>query len=308
MAADPRALARRWAVLSCVPVLLLAAIVACDPSPEPRPADAPPGGQRAAAAGAAAVTAAPAAAVAPDPAGTDRGLAAERDGYRLDATATELPVGRATGYSFTITGPDGRPVTDFEVHQTRKLHFYAIRSDLTGFQHLHPEMAADGTWTADLAALTPGSWRLYASFLPSAAPHHGTEIVLSRVVTVPGTSTTVPLPAPAGTATVDGYTVALTGEPMAGAYRLTATVTKDGRPVTDLQPYLDSYAHLTAFHEGDQALAHLHPADKADADHGGGPVLTFHAMLATAGNWRVFLQFQTAGRLHTAELTLNVAA
>ncbi|GAA2787583.1 hypothetical protein [Kitasatospora aburaviensis] len=310
MAADPRTLARRWALLSCVPVLLLAAIVACDPSPEPRPADAPAGAQRgpAGAAAAAAVTAAPAAAVAPDPADGDRGLAAERDGYRLDAAATELPAGRPAAYSFTITGPDGQPVTDFEVHQTRKLHFYAIRSDLTGFQHLHPEMAADGTWTADLTALTPGTWRLYASFLPGSTAHRSTETVLSRTVTVPGTSTAVPLPAPAGTATVDGYTVALAGEPMAGAYRLTATVTRDGQPVTDLQSYLDSYAHLTAFHEGDQALAHLHPADKVDADHGGGPVLTFHAMLPRAGNWRVFLQFQTAGRLHTAELTLNAAA
>ena len=24
-------------------------------------------------------------------------------------------------------------------------------------------------------------------------------------------------------------------------------------------PYLDTYAHLTAFHEGDLAFAHLHP-------------------------------------------------
>ncbi|WP_395292384.1 hypothetical protein ACF9IK_01295 [Kitasatospora hibisci] len=286
-------------------MLLLAAIVACDPSPDPRPADGPAGAQRGAAA---AAPVAPAAAVATDPSAGDRGLAAEQDGYRLDAATTELPAGRAAGYSFTITGPDGRPVTDFEVHQTKKLHFYAIRSDLTGFQHLHPEMAADGTWTADLAALTPGTWRLYASFLPSSTARRSTEIVLSRTVTVPGTSTAVPLPAPAGTATVDGCTVALTSEPTAGAYRLTATVTRDGRPVTDLQPYLDSYAHLTAFHEGDQALAHLHPADKVDADHGGGPVLTFHAMLPKTGNWRVFLQFQTAGRLHTAELTLNVAA
>ncbi|HZE01023.1 MAG TPA: hypothetical protein VE155_04575 [Pseudonocardiaceae bacterium] len=30
-------------------------------------------------------------------------------------------------------------------------------------------------------------------------------------------------------------------------------------PVTDLQPYLDTYAHLTAFHGGDLAFADLHP-------------------------------------------------
>ncbi|MEU6237130.1 hypothetical protein, partial [Kitasatospora sp. NPDC047058] len=234
------------------------------------------------------------------------GLAAERDGYRLDAAPAELPAGRATGYPFTITGPDGRPVTDFTVHQTKKLHFYAIRSDLTGFQHLHPVMAADGTWTADLTALAPGTWRMYASFVPAGSTRRNTEIVLSRTVQVAGEATPAPLPAPAGSTTVDGYTVALRSVPEAGAYRLTVTVGRDGRPVTDLQPYLDSYAHLTAFHEGDHALSHVHPTGQTDGDHGG-PELTLYAMLGSAGSWRVFLQFQTAGQLHTAELTLHVA-
>ncbi|MBP0450677.1 hypothetical protein J5Y04_14145 [Kitasatospora sp. RG8] len=92
---------------------------------------------------------------------------------------------------------------------------------------------------------------------------------------------------------------------MAGAHRLVATISQDGRPVTDLQPYLDSYAHLSAFHEGDQALAHLHPANPVNGDHGG-HTLSFRALLAEPGDWRVFLQFQTAGQLHTAELTLHV--
>jgi hypothetical protein len=30
-------------------------------------------------------------------------------------------------------------------------------------------------------------------------------------------------------------------------------------------------------------------------------------MLGNPGNWRVFLQFQTAGQLHTAVLTLHIA-
>ncbi|WBP85067.1 hypothetical protein [Kitasatospora cathayae] len=90
------------------------------------------------------------------------------------------------------------------------------------------------------------------------------------------------------------------------AHPLTVTFAKDRQPVTDLQPYLDTYAHISAFHEGDQAFAHLHPETPVSGDHGG-PNLSFHAQLAKPGNWRVFLQFQTAGRLHTAELTLHVS-
>lgn len=40
---------------------------------------------------------------------------------------------------------------------------------------------------------------------------------------------------------------------------LTVTLSNNRQPVTDLQPYLDSYAYLTALHEGDLAFAHRHP-------------------------------------------------
>jgi hypothetical protein len=234
------------------------------------------------------------------------GLSDTQDGYRLTSTDTTLAAGKKAAYRFTVTGPDGMPVTAFAVDQTKRLHFYAIRSDLTGFQHLHPVMATNGTWTADLGALAPGSWRMFASFTPDSGGGKGTAFVLSRTVTVPGTVTKTPLPAAASSTTVDGYTVTVKGGLMAGMeHPLTVRITKAGQPVTDLQPYLDTYAHLTAFHQGDTAFAHLHPTTMVNGDHGG-PDLSFRAELPTAGSWRLFLQFQTGGQLHTAALTLNV--
>jgi hypothetical protein len=234
------------------------------------------------------------------------GLSDSQDGYRLTSADSALPAGRKAAYRFTVTGPDAKPVTDFAIDQTERLHFYAIRSDLTGFQHLHPAMAADGTWTADLAALAPGSWRMFATFTPGSGAGKGTAFVLSRTVTVPGEASRTPLPAASSTTTVDGYTVSVKGALMAGMeHPLTVTITKGTKPVTDLQPYLGTYAHLTAFHERDEAFAHLHPTTTVDGDHGG-PDLSFHAELPGKGNWRLFLQFRTAGTLHTAALTLNV--
>ncbi|MET8292301.1 hypothetical protein ABZV80_45510 [Streptomyces sp. NPDC005132] len=233
-------------------------------------------------------------------------LSDTQDGYRLTSSGQSLPAGKQAAYRFTVTGPDGKPVTGFAVDQTKRMHFYAIRSDLTGFQHLHPAMAVNGTWTADLASLAPGSWRTFASFTPDSGADKGKDFVLSRTVTVPGQAAKTLLPAAAGSTQVDGYTVTVKGELMAGmAHPLTVSVAKDGKPVTDLQPYLNTYAHLTAFHEGDAAFAHLHPTTKVNGDHGG-PDLSFHAELPTAGNWRLFLQFQTGGKLHTAALTLRV--
>ncbi|WP_406110280.1 hypothetical protein [Kitasatospora purpeofusca] len=295
-------LARRWLLASCLPVLLvLGMALTVPPAPSAATAGDLPG-----TAGMAGMAGMPG---ADHPAGDAQdlataGLAAERNGYRLDLADPGPTAGRATDLRFTVAGPDGAPVTDFAVHQTKKLHFYAIRSDLTGFQHLHPDLAGDGTWTAALAALAPGTWRLYADFVPNTGPH-AAELVLSRTVTLPGEAAPVPLPAPGATATADGYTVTLTARPAAGAHRLTAVVSRDGRPVVDLQPYLDAYAHLSAFHEGDLAMAHLHPAGTVDGDRGG-PELIFQALFPEPGDWRVFLQFRTSGQLHTVALTLRV--
>ncbi|WP_330460327.1 hypothetical protein OIB37_27730 [Streptomyces sp. NBC_00820] len=235
------------------------------------------------------------------------GLSDTRDGYRLVSKDRRLPAGTRAAYRFTVIGPDGKPVTGFALDQTERMHFYAVRSDLTGFQHLHPVMAADGTWTAEPASLAPGSWRVFASFTPDAGAGKGKDLVLSRGLTVPGrTAKPAPLPAPATSARADGYTVTVKGELTAGTARpLTVSVSRGGKPVTDLQPYLGTYAHLTAFHEGDLAFAHLHPAAAEVTGDRGGPDLSFHAELPTSGDWRLFLQFRTGGKLHTTAVTLR---
>ncbi|GHJ41696.1 hypothetical protein [Streptomyces sp. TS71-3] len=238
------------------------------------------------------------------------GLSAMRDGYRLTSKDAKLRSGKQSVYRFAVTGPGGKPVTRFALDQEERMHFYAIRSDLSGFQHIHPTMTGDGTWSARLASLAPGSWRMFASFTPAAGAGEGENLVLSRTVTVPGHATRTRLAAPAGSTHVDGYTVTVKGEPMAGMpHPLTVSIAKGGKPVTDLRPYLGTYAHLTAFHEGDAAFAHLHPTTKVagDGGDGGGPDLAFQAELSTSGNWRLFLQFQTGRTLHTAALTLHVA-
>jgi hypothetical protein len=238
------------------------------------------------------------------------GLAKSASGHTLALQSSTLPADKAGSLRFQITGTGGKAVTEFEVDQTKRMHFYLIRSDLTGYQHVHPSMADDGTWTAPMAAANPGSYRAYASFITKDGAGKALPVVLGDTVTVPGTAQTETLPAPSKTATVDGYTLTLSGaEPMAGMeHTLTVKVSKDGKPVTDLQPYLDTYAHLTAFRQGDMAFAHLHPEG---TEHGapsgpGGPTLTFAAQLAKPGKYRLFLQFQTGGDLHTAALTLDV--
>ena len=87
------------------------------------------------------------------------GLAATMSGLTFAPATRSVPAGKPQPFAFQIRGGDGKPVMNFANDQTKLMHFYLIRSDLTGFQHLHPEMAADGTWTATPAALKPGTYR-----------------------------------------------------------------------------------------------------------------------------------------------------
>ena len=241
---------------------------------------------------------------APGTAGTHLpgGLQISENGYTLDLDR-QLPAGQATPVSFRVLGPDGRPVTAYDTAHDKDLHLIAVRRDLTGFQHVHPQLAADGTWTIPLD-LTAGTWRLFADFDPAG---DDAALVLGADVAVAGEYAPQPLPQPSTTAEVDGYTVTLDGQMVPGQEsELTLSVNRDGRPVTDLQPYLAAYGHLVALRDGDLAYLHVHPAgEPGDGTTAPGPDITFYATAPSAGAYRLFLDFQHGDVVRTAEFTLR---
>ena len=228
------------------------------------------------------------------------GLASSKDGYTFVAGATPEP-GR---FSFTITGPDGKPVTDYDVEHEKKLHLIVVRRDTAGFRHVHPEMAPDGTWSVPLNLPEAGSYRAFADFAPAGGKPMTPGVDLS----VAGTYQPVTY-APSRTAHVDGYTVELAGDLTAGRMSpLTLSVSRDGVPVTDLQPYLGAYGHLVALREGDLAYLHVHPdGEPGDGKTPAGPQVKFAAEVPSAGTYRLFLDFRHGGAVRTAEFTLATA-
>src|SRR5262245_23792577 len=56
------------------------------------------------------------------PAGDPAGLASSKGGYTFTPTATTVPAGTPTTFSFHITGPGGHAVTAFDVEHEKRMH------------------------------------------------------------------------------------------------------------------------------------------------------------------------------------------
>ena len=232
------------------------------------------------------------------------GLAVSDSGYTFAPVQTFFTGGTKTELRFTIKGPDGKPVTQYTKTHEKDLHLIVVRRDLSGFKHVHPTMAADGTWSIPFTFTAGGTWRMYADFQPAG---HDSPITLGTDVNVTGMYVPVPVADPASVYSFDGYDVTLQGTPVAGKEsELTFKVSKDGKPVTDLQPYLGAFGHLVSLRGGDLAYLHNHPAEHAEPGSKGGPEITFGTTFPTAGTYSLFLDFQHAGAVHTAEFTVRV--
>ncbi|MEV0582639.1 hypothetical protein [Nonomuraea sp. NPDC050310] len=204
--------------------------------------------------------------------------------------------GKATDFRFTVTGPDGKPVTDYAVEHEKKLHFIVVSRDLGSFQHLHPEEAGGGVWSVPLTLPEAGVYRAFADFKPTGQ----SGLTLGADLYASGAFQAKPLPAASRTTKVGDYTVTLDGDLVPGrSSKLTLRVTKDGKPVTDLQPYLGAYGHLVALRAGDLAYLHVHPEESKAA----GPEIVFFAEVPSTGDYRLFLDFKHGETVHTADFT-----
>jgi hypothetical protein len=231
------------------------------------------------------------------------GLMVSQNGHTLQRVGADPVAGQAGEFAFRVVGPDGDPVRRYETVHDRQMHLIVVRSDLSGYRHLHPTLAADGTWRVRTTFAAGGTYRAFADFTPAG----GEALTLGVDVPVAGDFRPVPLPPATEVATVDGYTVRMEGRPEAGASSmLTFRVERDGVPVTDLQPYLGAYGHLVALRAGDLAYLHVHPdGEPGDGRTAPGPEVAFHVEVPTAGTYRLFLDFRHAGAVHTAEFTLD---
>lgn len=168
-----------------------------------------------------------------EPAGPDaapdavRGLSVAQNGYQLEALSAPRRVGQDGTLTFRLTGPDGRPVTDYTTAHDKDLHLIVVRTDGTRFRHVHPTMDGEGTWSLPWRWTVAGSYRVFADFVPAAT---GETLTLTSTVEVAGTVQPAPLGPDRTRTAVDGFTVTVDGAPVTGG---SAELRFNGHPGRD---------------------------------------------------------------------------
>lgn len=233
------------------------------------------------------------------PAPIGQGAIAAAEGYRIEPSSRALHPGGGP-FEFAITDQEGERVHEFTAIHEKELHLILVNRELTTFHHVHPKRHPDGTWSITLPSLNPGSYRAIADFQVEGGP----RLALGTDLSVSGAYRPTELPEPTWKDHIDGYEVWLAAESNDdGEVTANLVIRRNGKPVTDLEPYLGANGHLVAIRAGDLAYAHVHPVDDEDAQAPG--VVTFDAELTSAGRYGLFFDFKHNGTVHTASFTFD---
>lgn len=237
------------------------------------------------------------------------GLSLSAHDYTLSPITAPTSVDEAGELSFQITDEQGAPLTAYENSHEKDLHLIVVRTDGSEYRHVHPTLDdRTGLWFTPWEWAEAGSYRVYADFVP-AVEGGPDKVTLTRTIDVAGEIAPTPVTEANTTDEVDGYTVTVDGNLTAGSTsELTLNVSRDGEPVTTLEPHLGAFGHLVALRDGDLAYLHVHAeGDEPKAGDTAGPDITFFAETPTAGRYLLYLDFQVHGQVHTAEFALDAA-
>jgi len=220
------------------------------------------------------------------------------------ATPAQIEAGKSAKIAFTpkIKGNESAQVP-LDVDHEKKLHTIVVSSDLSFFDHIHPEYQADGSYSIDYTFPAGGEYLVFSDYKPSGAGHQveKTPVMVSGKPGVAKTFSKDKLSATSG-----DFTLLL--QPLGGKFlsnqpmHIKAVVQQKGKVIdaNTLENYLGAKAHVVVVDLADKNYLHVHPEVAEGA-------FDLHATFEKPGIYRGWIQFQSAGKIHTADFVMNVS-
>ena len=238
--------------------------------------------------------------------------------HEIRAQVVKTPVlvkGQRTPVVVRLTyAEDGMPVAngDFGIVRAPVIPVLINEPRLSDyrFDHLIPTNETPGEYVFFLTPGTACGYRVWADVTPEGGPP------AYAAADIPGRQDCRSLEPETFVNTEvknAGYTFTLSMEPPHPVRGRTATLKitvkdKDGRPVEELQPVMDAFAHMAVFYGDFQTARVVPPAgeDPADPNDLGGPDVTFSFAPERAGYLRLFSNFRIGGQVIAVPFGITV--
>lgn len=267
--------------------------------------------------------------------------------YRMEAAIEASPGApnpRSARLVLTVMDEAKKGVKLARVHE-QLMHLFVMSEDLSYFDHLHPTpLAGDRSlwqpYFMDYVFPRPGRYLLFADVTPEGDREQVFRTTLTvdekgvRIVEEPARAPTltadatrgklisaVPYPVqPTSSAALDLSAMPATSlraelftqprTPYAGlhAQLLIRLSDPEGKPISNLMPYLGAAGHCVIVSEDTRTLIHSHPEQFRIVREGDtfGPDIAFHATFPHAGTYRIWAQFRRGEQLIVAPFTIKV--
>lgn len=217
-------------------------------------------------------------------------------------------------------------IRSYQIDMTKYLHMIAVSDDFRTFLHIHPTRGTDGHFLLDQLFPVPARYHIYVD----ARPEDFGQQAFRFDVDLGGAAGPVRRDlSETSTATVAGpYTVSISSNSLSSQSesRIVVHILKNGKPATDLHPYLGALAHAVFINAGDLSYVHAHPmpllasgagtqAQKMHSESAmppslpssmiSSPNMLLHVALSEPGTYKLWLQFRGGSRLYVAPFVLT---
>jgi hypothetical protein len=255
-------------------------------------------------------------------------------GYTAVLTAPGRVVPREpAALAITIRNNKTRQIVkNYQVTHEELLHLIMVSSDMSWFEHQHPVLGADGIFRITWQFPRAGRYYLYADFTPVDGDNQ-----IKRMTLDVGTPTSVraaslrvenPAAITVGKTRVKvalAHSKFIAGQQNLLTYRFADL---DGKPCTDMQPFLGVMGHMIAIREDGTCAVHVHVlhgvapgsymaamlpimqvndnlkvTPEMTTEHG--PAFSFKLTLPQPGTYRVWAQFMRHNQVVTVPFTVK---
>jgi len=251
----------------------------------------------------------------PPPSGASNGIPLNTIDAKIQ-TDQPLAVGKPAKVQVSLSDKvTGEPITLEELREvhTQKIHLLIIDSSLTDYHHEHPTPVTpeSGDYLFTFTPSKPGSYRVWADLQPWS-----TNSEEYAVADIPADSAgeAVTDNRPKLQADAGGLHFELTLSPAEPQIAQVINVIvriydREGKPFTQLEPIMGTFAHLVGFYEDRQNVVHIHPGGKTPMrpTDRSGPELHFQFGVNRPGFIRLFCQVQVNGASVFAPFNVIVA-